>query len=82
MLLRRKKPNGEDVYVADVVSDTGNMDYVLNGVVIKDAPTKAVMVTAQSDLANLTGYEAGTIAYTAGFSDMWQLNASGTWVEI
>lgn len=82
MLLRRKKPNNETVYVADIVSDMGNMDYVLNGEVIKDAPTKSVMVTAQSDLASLTGYEAGTIAYTAGFANMWQLSAAGTWVEV
>lgn len=38
-----------------------------------------VMITAESDLANLTGYEPSTIAFTAGYANMWQLGADGTW---
>lgn len=41
-----------------------------------------VMVTAKSDLANLTGYEPSTIAYTAGLANVWQLGADGNWVAI
>lgn len=56
-------------------------DYVKNGELHKGGSSASVMVTAQSDLANLP-VEPGTIAYTAGFGQMWQLAANGTWVEI
>lgn len=58
------------------------IDYVLNGVVHAGAVPSAVMVTAESDLANLPDtYEPGTIAYTAGYQDIWQLAADGTWAD-
>lgn len=81
MLKMKTHPTEPSKYV-DVVQDTGNTDYVQDGVVYKNAPTKAILVTAQSDLANLTGYEPGSIAYTAGFKAMWQLSADGTWESI
>lgn len=62
--------------------EVGMMDAVVDGVLIRDIPAKAVLVTAQSDLANLPVYPAGTVAYTAGFKAMWQLAASGSWVEV
>ena len=42
------------------------------------------MVTAETDLESdlLANYPAGTVAYTAGFADMWQKDASGEWVEL
>ena len=60
----------------------GDMDYVQNDKVIVGANAGSVMVTSESDLAQLEGYATGSIAYTAGFADMWQLNASGTWVAL
>ncbi len=56
-------------------------DYVQNGVIYTGAKAESVMVTSQSDLEQLSGYAPGTIAYTAGFTDMWQLAADGTWVS-
>lgn len=38
-----------------------------------------VMITDKSDLANLTGYEPSTIAFTAGYANIWQLGADGVW---
>jgi hypothetical protein len=42
----------------------------------------SVLVESQSNLANLPPYPAGTIAYTAGFKAMWQLNAAGSWISM
>lgn len=62
---------------------TGGLnDVVIDGVLYKDTPAPSVLVTAQTDLANLPEYPAGTIAYTAGFQAMWQLDASGSWVSM
>ena len=81
MLKTKTLPDNRTDYV-DVVQDTGNTDYLLDGVIYKNAPTKAVMVTEESDLADLTGYDPGSVAYTAGFKAMWQLSADGTWESI
>lgn len=64
------------------VMSAGMNDVVIDGVLIKDMPAPSVLVTAQTDLANLPAYPPGTIAYTAGFKAMWQLDASGGWVSI
>ena len=60
----------------------GSNDVVRDGVLEKDTPAASVLVTAESDLAGLPAYPAGTIAYTAGFKAMWQLSAAGEWVSI
>lgn len=57
-------------------------DYVKDGKVYNSGSNTSVMVTAQSDLANLEGYLPGTVAYTAGFANVWQLAANGTWVSL
>ena len=49
---------------------------------VKDTPAPSVLVSSQSDLAELPAYPAGTIAYTAGFKAMWQLSAAGEWVSV
>ena len=82
MLVRRTKPGTNTPYSSDLVNTTGNLDYIKNGKIYKNAPTSSVLVTAKSDLASLTKYEAGTVAYTAGFANMWQLNAAGEWIAI
>ena len=64
------------------ILESGMTDAVIDGVLVRDIPARAVLVTAESDLANLPSYPAGTLAYTAGFAAMWQLSAAGTWVEM
>ena len=64
------------------VLTAGLNDVVSGGVLTQDTPARSVLVTAQSDLANLPEYPAGTIAYTAGFKAMWQLSAAGSWVSV
>ncbi len=61
---------------------SSEVDFIKNGVLYKEATASAVLVTAQSDLASLTGYAPGTIAYTAGFKNIWELSAAGTWVDV
>ena len=65
------------------VLDLGMIDVVdSDGVLREDVPCKGVMVTAQTDLANLPDYQPGTIAFVAGFGSMWQKSAAGEWVSM
>ena len=57
-------------------------DVVHGNLLVKDTPAPTVLVEAQTDLAQLPTYPAGTIAYTAGFKAMWQLDTQGNWVSI
>lgn len=82
MLLHQTTEDGRNIKYQDVVNTRGNTDYVKNGEVYKNNPSQSVMVSGQSDLAGLTNYGVGTIAYTAGFKKLWQKSASGTWVEV
>lgn len=62
-------------------SDTN--DVVVGNILYRGMPAANVMVTAESDLANLPDdYPAGTIAFTAGYKDIWQLDASGSWISV
>lgn len=67
----------------DKLVKIGQADYVQNGMLHMGANAPTVMISAQSDLAELTDqYPPGTIAYTAGFKAMWQLGANGAWVAM
>lgn len=57
-------------------------DIVRNGKIYAGVSAPTVMVESESDLANLPTYPAGTMAYTAGFKALWQLDASGNWVSM
>ena len=81
MIERRTPINGGEVYI-DQVQSVGSVDYIQDGRVVRNADLKSVMIASQNDLANLTGYEPGTIAYTAGFKAIWQLSATGQWVAL
>lgn len=78
----RTTPNG--LVPGSYVQDMGNTDYILNGIIYQNAPTSSVLIRDESDLETLSDldYEPGTIAYTAGFAQMWQLNSAGTWVSL
>lgn len=64
-----------------VLSGSTN-DVVHGDLLVKDTPAPAVLVSSQSDIANLPPYPPGTIAYTAGFLLMWQLSAAGDWISV
>lgn len=58
-------------------------DYVDgNGNFVKNDDAKMVMVRSKADLDLIEGYRPGTIAHTAGFKNMWQLDAGGEWQTI
>lgn len=57
-------------------------DYVQDGVLHINNEARSVLVTAESDLAQLDGYLPGSIAFTAGYASMWMLDASGSWVSM
>lgn len=61
----------------------GQTDYVRNGELHSVGIASAVMISSSDDLAELsTHYPPGTLAYTPGFRDMWQLNAEANWISI
>ncbi len=76
-----KQPNKTDG-ILDIVSDLGNTDYVKDGVIYKNSPVKSVLIGSQSDLSLLSSYDPGTMAYTAGYTAMWQKDIDGTWKSI
>ena len=64
-----------------VIANSVN-DVVHGDLLVKDTPAPTVLVEAQTDLAQLPASPAGTIAYTAGFKAMWQLDTQGNWVSV
>ena len=58
----------------DYVDGSGNL--------VKNDDAKMVMVRNKADLDILGSYRPGTIAYTAGFKNIWQLDASSEWQTI
>lgn len=81
MNLFSTKPDGSREVIDEVIN-IGEIDYVKDGVIHRSRPLKAVMVKQQSVLAKLDSYEPGTIAFTVGFSNVWQKDIDGTWVSI
>lgn len=60
----------------------GDMDYVQDDKLVVGAFPSSIMVTSENDLDELGKYVPGSIAYTAGFVNMWQLDADGNWVPL
>lgn len=62
--------------------------YIKNGKLVigrMNTEDSQVMVESESDLDALSASGEcvpGTIAFTAGYNDMWQLSASGEWVDV
>ena len=80
MILKHNWRNAE--VQMDIVTSAGASDYVKDGEIKMNVSGLAVMVESSDDLANLTNYPPTTIAYTAGFGSMWQLDADGEWQSI
>ncbi len=74
--------HSEGYHYSDVVNARGNEDYVQNGKIHKNVSTQLVLVSGSEDLSLLGSYAPGTIAHTAGFTDMWQKSPSGEWVSM
>lgn len=55
--------------------------YYKDGVIYTPVPKQSIMVASKSELDELE-CEPTTVAYTAGYKNMWQLDASGTWQTI
>lgn len=82
MIIPKKKPGSDVVYNVDLVSTIGDMGYTKDGELHKHSSASSIMITGSSELSTLTGCEPGSVAFTAGFENMWQLNASGQWISI
>lgn len=60
----------------------GEMAYVKDGELYRGREGTAVMVESSGDLEVLAGIlNPGSIAFTAGFGNAWQLNTAGEWVQ-
>ena len=80
MISKRIKPNGTQLI--DKIQSEGTTDYVLDGVVYHNAPINVVLVSSKSEAESLLAdTEPGTIAYTAGFNEMWQKAPDGSWAD-
>ena len=74
-----------DPRVFDFVTTLGNVDFVdADGAIHTEEPVRGVMVRSEDDLAlsAFEDYSPGTIAFTAGFENLWQKAADGTWASI
>ena len=47
---------------------------------LAEVPNVSIMVDAITDVPD--NCEPGTVAYTPGFANMWQLDTAGTWQAI
>lgn len=69
-----------------VIPSSNNIDYVKDGKIYKDIyknrSSQSILISSETDLNLLTSYSPGTIAFTAGFSSMWQKNVDGNWETI
>ena len=69
-----------------VIPNSSNIDYVKDGKIYKDIyknrSSQSILISSEEDLNLLTSYSPGTIAFTAGFSSMWQKNVDGNWETI
>ena len=61
---------------------SGEIDYIKDDMLYIGANLRSVLVSSESDLPNLTDYEPGTLAFTVGYKDMWQLGLDGSWVSL
>lgn len=81
MIITRKKEDGQ--YESfDVTGTFGKTDYVKDGNIYRSVPIKNVMVSSSEDLSDLSDYDIGTIAYTAGYQSIWQKGIDGTWESL
>lgn len=70
-----------DYGMVDVV--TRVIDYInSDGDIVNDSPTKEIQITDESDLAGLTDYPVGSIAYTANLQLVYILDANSEWVQL
>jgi hypothetical protein len=60
----------------------GLHDIVMEDGIHRNEPISQILVRGSADLALLTGYGVGSVAYTPGFGKIWQLDYNGTWVEV
>ena len=69
-----------------VIPNSSKIDYVKDGKIYKDIyknrSSQSILISSEEDLNLLTSYSPGTIAFTAGFSSMWQKNVDGNWETI
>lgn len=79
MNIFRNMPSGGREVIDKVVS-IGDIDYVKDGEICQQSPVQAVMIKEVEDLDLLESYEPGTIAFTAGFVNVWQKDVDGEWV--
>lgn len=69
-------------YIADGIYRVSGLETTLkNGSWVSDAGT--YLVTGQAKLASIPGAQPGDVAFTAGYTQIWQLDTDGTtWVEL
>lgn len=74
---RSYTPSGFPVWMRYAVS------YFKDGVLHKNAEAQAVEISQASDRSQLVGLAPGSIVFTTGLKNAWQLDVDGTtWAEM
>ncbi|GEM_PF-4190861 len=68
--------------VIDVVQVEDAMSYIKGGEITTDSQMPSIMVESGSDLDLLANYPPGTIAFTAGYANIWQKTSANEWVTV
>jgi len=67
--------------IIEDVSSIGT-DYVKNGILHRGPSSNGILVESESDLSELPEYRPGTLAHTAGYVHVWEIDADGEWITI
>lgn len=72
----------EKVQAMETIRTSENINIVDGNDILIHVPQTNIMVSGQSDLSKLADYPAGVLAFTAGYTQIWQKGIDGTWVEV
>ena len=65
------------------VQNSGEAAYVKDGTLYVGQTVPCILISAETDLANLPALPPGTLAHTAGWQNAWELDVDGsTWVSL
>lgn len=74
-------PSGQAI---DLVNAVGDNSYYDGETIVRHVNPSTVLVSSEADLSTeeMSDLAPSSIAYTAGFANIWQKAVNGTWVEV
>lgn len=69
--------------MAYIINPSNKTQLMVDGTTKTEVSTTSVLVSAQADLADLPAdLVPGSLAYTPGFTHVWQKDFANAWVEV